>query len=192
MRRLRWSCPVLYTFSIHLSRGKLRDRGRPVARACSYNHDDMAKEPEPLLEIEIDDEKRTKAVDMLYEAMIFWHDRGQKIIKAAVHKLKMENEGKEAAALLKLFKDADDRWIDIATRLAPYQSSKLSSTVIKKVEEKRFVIAIPAPIEDEKKWLETVQKEAAMLPKPNVIQNLFSDQTIDEIEFDDVNENEVH
>lgn len=152
----------------------------------------MTDKPETPLDVQIEDDKRTKAVDMLYEAMIFWHDRGQKLVKAVHHKLQIEGEGKEAAALMRLFKDADDRWIDIAAKLAPYQSSKHASMTIKKVEEKRFVIAVPPPIHDEKEWLKVVEKEQALLPKPNVIQNLFTDQTIDEAEYDEINPDEVH
>lgn len=152
----------------------------------------MTKKPDTPKEIELDDEKRTKAVDMLYEAMIFWHDEGIKIIKALQHKLNMEGEGREAAKLAGLWKGVDDRWIDIAAKLAPYQSSKLSSTVVKKIEEKRFVIALPQKIADGKEWREMVEKEQALLPKPQIIENLFGDHTIDDIEFNDANEHEVH
>jgi hypothetical protein len=148
--------------------------------------------PETPQDVQLDDDKRTKAVDMLYEAMLFWHSEGQRLVKRLYHKLNMEHEGKEAAAIARLFKDADDRWIDIAAKLAPYQSSKLSSTVVKKIEEKRFVVVLPPKIKDGKEWVNMVEREQAMLPKPNVVQQLFTDQTIDDIEYNDINEQEVH
>lgn len=148
--------------------------------------------PDTPQDVHLDEDKRTKAVDMLYEAMLFWHDEGQRLIKRLYHKLNMEHEGKEAAAIARLFKDADDRWIDIAAKLAPYQSSKLSSTVVKKIEEKRYVIEVGTRPKDNKEWLEQVEREQAMLPKPNVVQQLFTDQTIDDIEYNDINEQEVH
>lgn len=143
-------------------------------------------------QVQLDEDKRTRAIDMLYEAMLFWHDEGVKIIKALNHKLNMEGEGREAARLAALWKGVDDRWIDIAAKLAPYQSPKLASTEIKKHVEQRYIVEVSTRPKDVKEWLKRVEEDSKHLSKPQVIDNLFGDHTIDDIEYNDINEQEVH
>lgn len=139
-------------------------------------------------EVNIDDTSRSKAIDMLEEAMYFWHDEGIKIIKALNHMLNMEGKGREAAQLAMLWKNVDDRWIEIAAKLAPYQSPKLSSIENKNEVVVRHIVRPYAKAKDSKEWLERVREDEQYLPKPKVVQNLFSDHTIDDIEFERVNE----
>jgi hypothetical protein len=134
-------------------------------------------------------ERQRKAVDMLYDAMLFWHDEGSKLIKQLKDKLNVEGEGRIAANIAKIWKDVDDRWIDIAAKLAPYQSAKLSNIQVTKNEIKRFVIEVPSIIEDKREWLSKVEKEQKLLPKPTIINNIPNghDNDIDEIEYDELN-----
>lgn len=134
-------------------------------------------------------QQQNKAVDLLYEAMLFWHSEGIKIIKTLQLKLNMEGAGREAANIAKLWKDVDDRWIDIASKLAPYQSSKLSSIAVKREEIRRYVIEAPRIIPDKREWLNVVSEDQKHLPKPSIIENIANgDGTIDEAEYIDVNE----
>ena len=131
-----------------------------------------------------------KAVDMLYEAMVFWHKEGVKLIKQLHTKLNEEGAGREAANIARLWKGVDDRWIDIAAKLAPYQSSKLSNIQITKTETKRFVIEAPRVITDKKEWLNLVDEEQKLLPKPVVVSQPMNGHgdDIDELEYEEINE----
>lgn len=142
-------------------------------------------------DVQIDATKRNKAIDMLEEAMFFWHDEGIKIIKALQYRLNSEGEGREAARLAMLWKNVDDRWIEIAAKLAPYQSPKLSSVENKNEVVVKHIVRPYARAKDSKEWLERVAEDEKYLPKPKVVQNLFSDHTIDDIEYERINEEEA-
>jgi hypothetical protein len=133
-------------------------------------------------------EKQLKAIDLLYEAMLFWREEGSKLIKQLIYKLNVEGEGRVAAQIARTWKDVDDRWIDIASKLAPYQSAKHANVVINKTETKRFVIEAPRVMEDKRAWAELVAREQALLPKHDVLHTINNaDDTIDDAEFMDVN-----
>ena len=133
--------------------------------------------------------QQRKAIDLLYEAMFFWHGEGIRLIRDLRFALNSQSLGHEAANIAKIWKGVDDRWIDIAAKLAPYQSSKLSSMIIKKDETKRFVIEAPRVIADKQQWLELVAKEQKLLPKTDIVGKMNGhDDTIDEAEYVDVNE----
>lgn len=138
-------------------------------------------------------DKGVKAVDMLYEAMLFWREEGIKIIKELKYKLNSDGEGKLAAKLAMIWKDVDDRWIDIAAKLAPYQSAKLSSIEHKGGTIVRYIVEAPRRSKDNKEWLEQVEVDRLSLPKPIVIsqQDNSFDQQIDDAEYEDINR-EVH
>ena len=140
-----------------------------------------------LEDIKIDPNNPSQAIKYLEEAMIFWHDEGIRIIKALIKNLNDEGMGRQAAEIAKIWRGVDDRWIEIAAKLAPYQSAKLSSIEVNKKIEKRFVIAAPSVVPDNKTWLEKVEQEQKLLPKPQVIKNIIQDDTIDEAEYYDVN-----
>lgn len=144
-------------------------------------------------EINLDDitdpEKKSQAVALLEEAMLFWRGEGQKLIKQLIKAVE-DKEIRLAVQLAKTWKGVDDRWIDIAAKIAPYQTAKLSSIEVNKTEVKRFVIAAPPLVPNKKDWLEKVEYEQKILPKPVVITNVLKDDddTIDEIEYEDINE----
>lgn len=151
--------------------------------------DDPTPEPEDILS------KRTKAVDMLYEAMIFWHGEGIKIINEIKRRLEENGNGKDAIALAKIWKGYDDRWIDIAAKLAPYQSPKLSSMELNNKTITRYVVEIPRKSESAKEWLKQAEIDVKLIPslsqKPIIDLN-GTDDTIDEAEYEEINVHEVH
>lgn len=139
--------------------------------------------------------KRTKAVDMLYEAMVFWHDEGIKLINEIKHRLEQGGNGKDAVALAKVWKGYDDRWIEIASKLAPYQSPKLSSMEVNNKVTTRYIVEIPRKSATTKDWVQQAELDMKLIPsltqKP-MIDVLQTDDTIDEIEYEDINVHEVH
>lgn len=139
-------------------------------------------------QVQLDEQKRTKAIDMLYEAMLFWHSEGTRIIKALNHKLNMDGEGREAARLAAIWKNVDDRWIDIAAKLAPYQSPKLSSVETKTEVTVKHVVRPYTRAKDHAEFLARVTEDEKFLPKPQVVTNLYNDHTIDDIEYENVNQ----
>jgi hypothetical protein len=140
-------------------------------------------------DIEIDPQNDVE-YKLLYDAMLFWHDQGQKVIAKIINRLQLDAEGKEAAKLAVLWKGYEDRWIDIATRLLPYKKPKLSSIEKTVKTEKRFVLVVPQRQIDNKTWLQQVDIDRAALPKPQIIHNVADnpDDTIDEIEYGEVND----
>lgn len=148
----------------------------------------MAKEIR-IDDIKIDPAKRTQATDLLEEAMHFWHDEGRKLIQRLTKAVE-EKDVRLAVSLAKVWKGVDDRWIEIATKLAPYQAPKMSAIEINKNETKRFVICAPQVIPDKKTWLEKVEMDQRLLPKPHVISNVVKEDSglIDEAEYEDINE----
>lgn len=135
----------------------------------------------------LNEEQRKEVVELLYEAMMFWRNEGSKHIKNLIFQLNKEGAGRVAADIAKLFKDADDRWIDIAVKIAPYYRSKLANVTINKKIEHRFVIEAPAIVPDKRAWLESVAEQQALLPKTTVIDNINGTSEIDEAEYLDVN-----
>lgn len=147
-------------------------------------------EPISPSDITIDEAKRNKPIELLYEAMMFWHEEGQRLIKELQSKLNSNGNGKDAVAIALKWKGVDDRWIDIAHKLAPYTAPKLSSMEVKQNITKRYVIEVPSLAPDKKQWVQRVEAEAAMLPKyvPDTQPKNEHDETIDEIEFENINE----
>lgn len=131
--------------------------------------------------------EQKKATDLLYEAMLFWQSEGIRLIKRIEFILDSNGDGRLALQLAKTWKDVDDRWIECARLLAPYQSSKLANTAAVKKEIKRFVIEAPRVIADKHEWLDAVASDQAKLPKPNIVMNGNSLEHIDE-NIEDVNE----
>lgn len=135
-------------------------------------------------------DKSVKAIDMLYEAMLFWRSEGNLLIKELKRLLDSTGEGKLAAKVAMVWKDVDDRWIDIAAKLAPYQSAKLSSVEVKGTTIVKHVVRVQTRAKDHKEWLERVEEDKKYLPKPQIIDqtdNSFDD-TIDDAEFEEINE----
>lgn len=137
--------------------------------------------------------KRIKAVDLLYEGMIFWHEEGIKIISEIKRRLQDSGNGKDALALAKIWKGYEDRWYEIASRLAPYQSAKLSSIEVKGGTVTKYIVEVPRRAKDAKEWLEQVEVDRKALPAPITIKSAIqTDDTIDDIEYEDINGYEAH
>lgn len=134
-------------------------------------------------------EASQRAIDVLYKEMVFWEREGKLLVLRVLAALDEEKNGRLAAELLMKFKDVDDRCIEVAAKLAPYQSAKLASMEVNKKITKRFVIVAPQVATDNKEWLERVHNEEKLIQKPIVITKAPSlDDTIDEIAYADLNE----
>lgn len=113
--------------------------------------------------------QRHKATDFLYSQMLFWGEEGKKLLKVVYHCVSTQS-GIEASKLLREFSDINNRAIDIASKLAPYQSPKLSSTEINTKKVTKFVIVAPKVIKNVSDWEKLVSQDQKALPKPSMIQ----------------------
>lgn len=109
--------------------------------------------------------QRTKATDFLYGQMLFWGDEGKKLVKL-VYKCLQSGHVVEAGRFMREFNDVNNRAIDIAAKLAPYQSPKLSSTELNTKKTTKFVIVVPNVSKTPQDWLGAIQKDQRLLPKP--------------------------
>lgn len=125
--------------------------------------------------------QKVKATDVLYKEMLFWSDEGKKLV-AAVYHLVSNQDGKLAAKLMNTFKDVNDRAVEVATRLAPYQTPKLSSIEVASKKTIKFVIEAPKLAPNLGTWLNQVSRDQALLPKPKEIINGRSHSDDDDIE----------
>lgn len=161
----------------------IQEKHRVLQRQWCNKVEDQGSAP-PLTE------KQSKAIDLLYEAMIFWHAEGQTLIKQLIYKLNIEGEGRVAAQIAKQYGDIEARWSKFAETILPYQESKKASITVNKTETKRFVIEAPRVVANKHEWAELVAKEQALLPKHDVIHGVNNaDSSIDDAEFIDVNAN---
>lgn len=120
--------------------------------------------------------QRRKATDFLYEQMLFWENEGKKLV-SKVYDLVYSRSGIEASRLLREFSDINNRAIDVAAKLAPYQSAKRASIDVKTTNVKQFVIVAPRVINSADDWYRTIQKDQKLLPKPiKAIDSYSSDQ----------------
>lgn len=108
--------------------------------------------------------QRTKATDFLYEQMIFWGGKGKKLVELT-YKCLSNGHIVEAARFMKEFNDVNNRAIDIAAKLAPYQSAKHASIEINNKVTKQYVIVAPRVSRNAQDWLTTVKQDQKLLPK---------------------------
>lgn len=143
-------------------------------------------------EIKLPEEPSFQATKELEKAAAFWQAEGVKLIKQLIDKLNQEGAGREAAVIAKIWKDVDDRWIEIAAKIAPYQSAKKANVQVDVKHEKRFVIVAPTRTIDKKEWLQQVESDQKLLPKPHIIDTITAREEqindIDEIEYSEINE----
>lgn len=140
-------------------------------------------------------DKRTKAVDLLYEGMLFWHDEGQKIVNRLKNLLEAQGNSKEGLALAKIWKDYDSRWIEIASRLAPYQSAKLSSVELKGGTVTKYIVEVPRRSATAKEWMEQADIDLKQIPhlssKP-IVDIIRDPEDADDIEYEEINGHSVN
>lgn len=96
-----------------------------------------------------------------------YYNNDAMFLATEICKVLKDNPVSQGAKLVEMHKAMmrfNDIVIDCASRLAPYQSSKLQSIEIKKHVEHRFVIQAPAVTQRKEEWLDQVQLTA--LPPP--------------------------
>lgn len=127
--------------------------------------------------------QHVKATDVLYREMLFWRNEGKKLVQA-IYSLVSTQDGKLAAKLANTFKDINDRTVEIATRLAPYQTPKLSSMELKSNKTIRYVIEAPKLSPNTSSWLKNIQEDQRLLPKPHQIINSNDTEDIEALEHE--------
>lgn len=115
--------------------------------------------------------------------MLFWRNEGKKLVQA-IYSLVSTQDGKLAAKLANTFKDINDRTVEIATRLAPYQTPKLSSMELKSNKTIRYVIEAPKLSPNTSSWLKNIQEDQRLLPKPHQIINSNDTEDIEALEHE--------
>lgn len=127
--------------------------------------------------------QRQKATDFLYEQMVFWGGKGKKLIELT-HKCLLNGHIVEAARFMKEFNDVNNRAIDIAAKLAPYQSAKHASIEINSKITKQYVIVAPRISRDAQDWLTTIKQDQKSLPKPIEIPQKPTYEEIEEAQYE--------
>lgn len=101
-----------------------------------------------------------KAVDVLYENMIFYDEKGEKLFTDLRSKIYKDDDkrGDLLAKMAKLMSECKALAIECASKLAPYQSPKLESIEVNKKVTHRYVIQAPQQLRDADQWLKTINK----------------------------------
>lgn len=109
---------------------------------------------------------RRKAIDVLYEKMMFYRDKSDDLHKKVIDTLYERG----SAALLVDYKKAMHKYnamvLECARALAPYQSHRLESVKIEKNVTHKFVIKAPMPTIDPQHWLAQADHVLKELPPP--------------------------
>lgn len=107
-----------------------------------------------------------KAVDVLYENMIFYDEKGKKLfldIREWIH-TNDDKRGDLLAKMAKLMSECKAIAIECASKLAPYQSPKLESIEVNKKVTHRYVIQAPQQLQNADQWLSSINS-------PKLIEN---------------------
>lgn len=101
---------------------------------------------------------KRKAVDLLYEKMMFYNDKARTILNAIIDDMKADEkcDAKTRIMAMKMLKDADEIAIDCAVKLAPFQSPKLESVEVNNKVEHRYVMRAPAQFKNTDEWAKAV------------------------------------
>lgn len=112
-----------------------------------------------------------KAVDVLYEKMVFYDNRAKKILNAIIEDMKLEvqADAKTRLAAVKMLKDCDEIALDCAVKLAPFQTPKLESVEVNAKVENRYVMRAPVISKSEQDWMKSTG--AIMHEPPKVIEH---------------------
>ena len=100
-----------------------------------------------------------KATDVLYDKMVFYHEKAQKIADFLL-KIVEQNYTSRGDLFVALHKDMNqfnNIAIECASKLAPYQTPKLESIEVKKDITHRFVVVAPKVISNSQEWLKNIQ-----------------------------------
>lgn len=98
---------------------------------------------------------KRKAVDLLYQKMMFYAEKSQTILKAIIQDMNDNPEGGDAKLriqAMRMLKESDELAIDCAVKLAPFQSPKLESVEVNNKVEHRYVMRAPAQFKSTDDW----------------------------------------
>lgn len=120
--------------------------------------------------------QKIKAVDVLYERMVFYRTEAVELGIKIVEMLKQQPiaRGDKIADMYKQLMRLSELTIDCASKLAQYQSPKLQSVETKNTNIQRFVIRGPTPLKSPEQWLAKAQSEQVVLqalPPPPKVNN---------------------
>lgn len=101
---------------------------------------------------------KRKAVDLLYEKMMFYHDKARTILTAIIDDMNQneQTDAKIRIQAMRMLKEADEIAIDCAVKLAPFQSPKLESVEVNNKVEHRYVMRAPAQFKSTNDWAAAV------------------------------------
>ena len=110
---------------------------------------------------EIKDTTKVSPRDVLFEEMIFFREKANKLGNEIA---KIIKEGPKARGdilfqLYKIMLENKERLIDVASKLAPYEHAKLQSVEVKAKVEHRFVVRAPESIKDTGAWMKAIGQE---------------------------------
>lgn len=99
---------------------------------------------------------------VLQDKMLFYDEVARGILEKIVEALKADARprGDLLAMMYKKMNECDKIAIECAEKLAPYKHAKLSSIEVKKDIVHRFVIRTPTVIENQDKWMKTIEHGA--------------------------------
>lgn len=99
--------------------------------------------------------QKRKAVDLLYQKMMFYSDKAKFILEAIIKDMDCDEkaDAKTRIKAFALLKEADQIAIDCAVKLAPFQSPKLESVEVNNKIEHRYVMRAPAQFKSTEDWM---------------------------------------
>lgn len=106
-----------------------------------------------------------KAIDVLYENMIFYDEKGKKLF-IDIREWLAKNDDKRGdllAKMAKLMSECKTIAIECASKLAPYQSPKLESIEVNKKVTHRYVIQAPQQYNNSDQWLKAVNSPPKLI-----------------------------
>ena len=95
------------------------------------------------------------ATDVLYRKMHVYDKEAKRILDFLITTIKSQPLANSAQlkSLYSLMEKADDRSIECASKLAPYQTPKLESIEVKGKVDHRYVIRSPQPMQSVDQWM---------------------------------------
>ena len=131
-----------------------------------------------------------KGADVLYETMHRYRTEMREIIlviREAYKSIKMDERIKlaEIRGLTQQLLKIDEFIVDIAHKLAPYQSPKLETIEVKNQIEHKFVLRAPTPIANVQDWMQKTGAEKLNSDQINPIRKEVTPQEPSIHDFDD-------
>lgn len=99
-------------------------------------------------------ERKRLARDVLYDAMVNFESKANKIIHVMIEMIKGQQKAnyQELKVLYQEFRKCSELACEYASKLAPYQSPKLESIEVKSEIEHKYVIRVPHQMKNIEEW----------------------------------------